>query len=202
MWLLVGLGNPGAAYQHHRHNVGFMLVDAVADRYNATSWKSKFSSHYTEALIDGEKVLLCKPQTFMNLSGKAVGEISRFYQIEPANILVLHDELDLLPCKIRIKQGGGHGGHNGLRDIDRHIGKEYWRLRFGIGHPGDKNRVHDYVLTPFAKAEQSAVADTIDTISRHIALMWSQGHEALMSKIALASAPPVTTTKPAELKNL
>jgi PTH1 family peptidyl-tRNA hydrolase len=198
VWLLVGLGNPGAAYQHHRHNVGFMLLDEVAKRYGANSWKSKFSSHYNDCMIGGEKVLLCKPQTFMNLSGKAVSEITHFYQIELDHILVLHDELDLMPCKIRIKLGGGHGGHNGLRDIDRHVGKDYWRLRFGIGHPGDKNRVHDYVLSPFAKDEQMAVSDTIDTISRNIALMWNQGAEALMSKIALASAPPATTTKPTQ----
>jgi PTH1 family peptidyl-tRNA hydrolase len=196
MWLIVGLGNPGASYQQHRHNVGFMLVDAIAKYHHAGGFKSKFSSYHADVMIGDQKVMLCKPQTFMNLSGQAVGEISRFYNIDPTHILVLHDELDLLPAKVRIKQGGGHGGHNGLRDIDRHIGKDYWRLRFGIGHPGHKDRVHSYVLEPFTIAEQADIQDTVDVVAKHIGLMWSQNHEALMTKIALASAPLATTTKP------
>ncbi len=202
MWLIVGLGNPGASYLYHRHNVGFMLVDAIVKHYGAGGYKSKFSSHLVDAMVGDQKVMLCKPQSFMNLSGQAVGEISRFYHIEPSHVFVLHDELDLLPAKVRIKLGGGHGGHNGLRNIDQHIGKEYWRLRFGIGHPGHKDRVHDYVLSPFAKDEQADIHDTIDIVAKQIGLMWQQGHEALMTKIALASAPPATTTKQVKSEDL
>lgn len=194
MWLVAGLGNPGPSYARHRHNAGFQLLDRIADDYRVPSWRQKHKSEISEWVLQDEKILLCKPQTFMNKSGDAVAAVAQFYQIPPERILVAHDELDLLPAKIRIKQGGGHGGHNGLRDIDRHLGKDYWRLRIGIGHPGDKNLVHNYVLHDFGKEEAAAMHRLYETISAELPLFITQGHEALMSKVALRLQPPKEKT--------
>lgn len=145
--LIVGLGNPGRDYTDTRHNAGFWFVDKVADKFNAKfNIESKYFAEVAKFRYNDEDVFLLKPQTFMNLSGKAVGALANFYKIPAASILVVHDELDFAPGTIKLKQGGGNGGHNGLKDIDRVIAKDYWRLRVGIGHPGDKNRVADYVL--------------------------------------------------------
>ncbi|HMQ93375.1 MAG TPA: aminoacyl-tRNA hydrolase [Amaricoccus sp.] len=153
MKLLVGLGNPGAKYARHRHNIGFMAVDAIAAAPGFTPWRSKFQGQVSEGRLGPEKVLLLKPGTFMNLSGDSVQAAARFYRIEPADIIVFHDELDLAPGKIRVKTGGGHAGHNGLRSLDAHIGPDFTRVRLGIGHPGDKRLVTNHVLGDFAKAE-------------------------------------------------
>jgi peptidyl-tRNA hydrolase, PTH1 family len=157
--LIVGLGNPGQKYARNRHNIGFMALDAMARRWNAKPWRAKFQAEVTDITVEGEKVLLLKPQTFMNESGRAVGEAMRFHKIALEDIAVLHDELDLAPAKLRVKTGGGNAGHNGLRSITAHCGNEYPRIRMGIGHPGDKDLVHAYVLSDFAKSEEGWTED-------------------------------------------
>ncbi len=151
MKLLVGLGNPGPKYARNRHNVGFMAVDAIAEAKGFGPWRAKFQGEVTEGNLGSEKVLLLKPQTFMNLSGDSVQAAAAFYKIAPADIIVLHDELDLAPGKVRLKTGGGHAGHNGLRSITAHLGPDFRRVRIGIGHPGDKRLVSNYVLGDFSK---------------------------------------------------
>ncbi len=171
MKLIVGLGNPGAQYAQNRHNIGFMAVDRIAKDHGFGPWKSRFRGLVAEGRLAGDKALLLKPQTFMNLSGESVGEAMRYLKLEPADVIVLHDELDLAPGKLRLKQGGGHAGHNGLRSLHQHIGEGYGRVRLGIGHPGHKDRVAGYVLHDFAKAD----ADWLDDLLRGI----SDGAEAL-----------------------
>ena len=165
MQLFVGLGNPGAKYAGNRHNIGFMAVDAIAGAHGFGPWRAKFQGQVSEGVLDGEKVILLKPETFMNLSGQSVGEAARFYKIAPEAVTVFHDELDLAPAKLRVKRGGGHAGHNGLRSITAHIGAEFQRVRLGIGHPGHKDRVAGYVLQDFAKAD----AEWLDDLMRGIA---------------------------------
>jgi PTH1 family peptidyl-tRNA hydrolase len=164
MRLIVGLGNPGAQYARHRHNVGFMAVDRIAADRGFGPWRRKFRAEVAEGRLARDKALLVKPQTFMNRSGDAVGEAMRFYKLEPSDVIVFHDELDLAPGKIRVKQGGGHAGHNGLRSIHAAIGADYVRVRLGIGHPGHKDAVSAYVLHDFAKAD----ADWLDDLLRGI----------------------------------
>lgn len=165
MKLIVGLGNPGAKYAANRHNIGFMALDRMAEDHGFTPWKTRFQSLSAEGRLGDARVTLLKPQTFMNLSGQSVGEAMRYLKLEPADVIVLHDELDLAPGKCRVKQGGGHAGHNGLRSIHQHIGAEYGRVRLGIGHPGHKDRVAGYVLSDFAKADQDWLDDLIRGIS-------------------------------------
>lgn len=153
MKLFVGLGNPGAGYARNRHNVGFMAVEAIADAHGFSPWRAKFQSEVAEGRLGREKVLLQKPQTYMNLSGDAVQAAMAFYKLAPSDVVVFHDELDLAPERVRVKSGGGHAGHNGLRSITGHIGPEFLRVRLGIGHPGDKRLVTNYVLGDFAKQE-------------------------------------------------
>lgn len=171
MKLIVGLGNPGAKYAANRHNIGFMAVDRIADDQGFSPWKARFQGLSSEGRLGAERVTLLKPQTFMNLSGQSVGEAMRYLKLTPGEVIVLHDELDLAPGKCRVKQGGGHAGHNGLRSIHQHIGADYGRVRLGIGHPGHKDRVAGYVLSDFAKAD----ADWLDDLLRGI----SDGAEAL-----------------------
>ncbi|MDZ7603170.1 MAG: aminoacyl-tRNA hydrolase, partial [Hoeflea sp.] len=150
MLLIAGLGNPGPQYARNRHNVGFMAVDEIARRHSFSGFSKKFRGEIAEGTIADQKVLLLKPMTFMNLSGDSVGDALRFYKLSPADLIVLHDELDIAPGKLKLKTGGGNGGHNGLKSIDAHCGKDYKRLRIGIGHPGHKDRVSPYVLGDFA----------------------------------------------------
>ena len=178
MWLIAGLGNPGSQYDGHRHNIGFHLADELAYFYGFYSWSKKFSAQVSSWRIGDAAVTLIKPQTFMNRSGQSVGEACRFYKIEPENVLVIHDELDIALGEVRVKQGGGHGGHNGLRDVDRHIGKDYWRIRFGIDHPGHKDQVSDYVLSSFAKAEQGEVEQRVDDVVRALPVFFKEGASA------------------------
>lgn len=165
MKLIVGLGNPGAKYARNRHNIGFMAVDEIAAAHGFSPWRAKFQGQVSEGRIGSDKVILLKPETFMNLSGQAVGEAARFHKIDPADVIVFHDELDLAPAKIRVKTGGGHAGHNGLRSIHQHIGPDYDRVRMGVGHPGHKDAVASYVLRDFPKAD----ADWLDNELRGIA---------------------------------
>ena len=160
MQLWVGLGNPGAKYAGNRHNIGFMALDRIAEDQGAP-WRAKFQGELAEVRFGSEKVWLLKPGTFMNLSGQSVGEAMRFHKLEPGDVTVFHDELDLAPGKMKLKQGGGHAGHNGLRSIHQHIGPDYARVRLGIGHPGHKDRVAGYVLSDFAKAEGDMLDDLL-----------------------------------------
>lgn len=159
MKLLVGLGNPGREYEHHRHNIGFMAMDAIYERHNLPNWRDKFSAKMTKGQIAGQHVILLKPQTFMNLSGQAIGEASRFHKITPDNVFVFHDELDLEPGKLRHKLGGGIAGHNGLRSTREHIGENFHRIRMGIGHPGAKHLVNHWVLGDFYKSDHDEWLD-------------------------------------------
>ncbi|NNU79427.1 aminoacyl-tRNA hydrolase [Halovulum dunhuangense] len=168
MKILAGLGNPGAKYDRTRHNIGFMAVDAIAGAQGFGPWRAKFQGQVAEGTIGTEKVLLLKPETYMNLSGQSVGEAMRFYKLTPADVIVFHDELDLAPGKMRVKTGGGHAGHNGLRSLHQHIGADYLRVRLGIGHPGDKALVSHYVLSPFAKADEDWLTDLLDGIGRAV----------------------------------
>jgi PTH1 family peptidyl-tRNA hydrolase len=166
MKLFVGLGNPGPKYARHRHNVGFMAVERIADEHHFSSWRKRFQGETAEGEIAGERVVLLKPQTYMNESGRSVGEAARFLKIESADIIVFHDELDLAPGRIKVKAGGGTAGHNGLRSVDAHIGNEFQRVRIGIGHPGHKDAVQGYVLHDFAKADQDWLAPLLDAIAK------------------------------------
>lgn len=186
MLILAGLGNPGAQYQNHRHNVGFMAADAIARRHSFSPWTKKFHGLIAEGTLGGEKILLIKPQTFMNLSGQAVGEAMRFYKLTPADVVVLYDELDLAPGKVRVKVGGGAGGHNGIRSLDQHIGNPYKRVRIGIGHPGVKELVHSYVLGDFAKADRDWLEPLIDAIGEHAPLLAKGDDNGFMNKLTLA----------------
>jgi peptidyl-tRNA hydrolase, PTH1 family len=165
MKLLVGLGNPGSAYARHRHNVGFMALDRIAARHDLGSWKKRFHGLSSDGVIGGRRVVLLKPQTYMNDSGRSVQDAQRFHKIADADILVFHDELDLAPGKVRVKTGGGNAGHNGLRSITAHIGNDYGRVRLGIGHPGAKHLVSGYVLHDFAKADADWLEPLLDAIA-------------------------------------
>lgn len=174
MFLFAGLGNPGSKYAGNRHNIGFMAVDAIVRRHRLSPWRRRFQGAVSEGEIGGEKVLALLPETFMNESGRAVAEAARFYKIPLDRIIVFHDELDLPPAKIRVKKGGGNAGHNGLRSITAQCGNEYWRVRLGIGHPGDKSLVHAYVLNDFGKAEREWV-DAVDTACADFADLLTAG---------------------------
>lgn len=181
--IIVGLGNPGPQYALHRHNIGFMAIDLIAHFYNFSPFKSKSKAQISEGRIGNQKILLVKPQTFMNLSGQPVGELARFYKIPLENILVIHDDLDLIPGKARIKQGGGAGGHNGLKDLDRHLGKDYWRLRLGIGHPGNPDRVSGYVLSPFAKSDEAWVISLVREVADQMETLIKGDKELFLTRV-------------------
>ena len=187
MLLIVGLGNPGSQYARNRHNVGFMAADAIARRHSFSGFSKKFRGEIAEGTLAGEKALVIKPMTFMNLSGDSVGEAMRFYKLKPADIIVIHDELDLAPGKLKLKTGGGNGGHNGLKSIDAHCGKDYKRLRIGIGHPGHKDRVNPHVLGDFAKADAEWLDPLLDAIADHAELIASGDDAGFLNKIALAT---------------
>ena len=183
MLLFVGLGNMGKAFACHRHNAGFMALDAIARAYDAPAFRSRFQGLASEIVLDGERVILLKPQTNMNESGRSAGEAARYYKIDPSHIVVFHDELDLLPGKVRVKTGGGNAGHNGLRSLTEHLGNEYRRVRIGIGHPGDKALVHNYVLSGFAKAEASWVEALCRAIAANAGLLAKGEDEVFQRKI-------------------
>ena len=165
MKLFVGLGNPGENYCKNRHNIGFMAIDAIINRHGGSSWKKKFQGLATEVTLNREKLVFLKPSTFMNLSGQSVSEASRFYKIKSSEICVFHDELDLPFMKIKTKIGGGHAGHNGLRSIQQHLGPDYFRVRIGVGHPGDKAKVASYVLNNFPKNNEAELKTLLDAVA-------------------------------------
>ncbi|KAA3513332.1 aminoacyl-tRNA hydrolase [Agrobacterium rosae] len=186
MIIIAGLGNPGTQYASNRHNIGFMAVDALQRLPSFSPWSKKFKAEISEGEIAEEKVLLMKPLTFMNLSGESVGEAMRFYKVKTSDIIAIHDELDLVAGRARIKIGGGHGGHNGLKSIDAHCGKDYRRLRLGIGHPGDKDRVNGHVLGDFAKSDKIWLEPLIDAIADNASMLVKGEDSQLMNKLALA----------------
>ena len=190
MKLLVGLGNPGAKYAGNRHNIGFMAVDRIAADHGFGPWKGKFQGTLSEGRLGGDKAILLKPQTFMNLSGQSVGEAVRFYRLSPDDVIVFHDELDLAPGKVRVKQGGGHAGHNGLRSIHAHIGDGYARVRLGIGHPGRKELVSGYVLHDFAKADDDWLDDVLRGLSEGADALAAGDAARFMNAVSRFTAPP------------
>ncbi|HMM08664.1 MAG TPA: aminoacyl-tRNA hydrolase [Paracoccus solventivorans] len=190
MILMVGLGNPGAKYAGNRHNVGFMAVDRIAADHGFSPWKPRFQGLAAEGRLGDQRVTLLKPQGYMNLSGQSVGEAMRYLKLTPAEVVVLHDELDLAPGVCRLKTGGGHAGHNGLRSIHQHIGEGYRRLRIGIGHPGHKDRVTGHVLSDFAKAEQPMLDDLLRGISDGAASLSRGDGAAFGTALAARMAPP------------
>lgn len=189
MFVLVGLGNPGEKYAFNRHNIGFMAVDACARAYHFPPFKIKFSAAVSEGTIGSHRVILCKPLTYMNLSGQPVGDLIRFYKISPANVYVVHDDLDLEPGQVKVKIGGGNGGHNGLKSLDQHIGKEYWRVRLGIGHPGrssaHKDRVTDYVLGNFSKQDEEWLTKTLRAVTEEADTLFGCDPGMWLTKIAV-----------------
>ena len=185
MQLWVGLGNPGAQYALHRHNVGFMAVDTIAEIHDFEPWKKQFQGWASLGRIGTERILLLKPATFMNESGRSVAEALRFYKLEPAALTAFHDELDLAPFKVKVKTGGGLAGHNGLRSIDQHFGPEFRRVRLGIGHPGHKDRVTGYVLGNYAKAEMDDLSDMLGAIGAEALLLATGEDVRFMNEVAL-----------------
>lgn len=185
MKLLVGLGNPGGQYEGNRHNIGFMAIDAIARAHGIGPWKTKHAGQIAEGVIGGERVMLLKPQTFMNKSGDSVQQVARFFKIDLTDIVVFYDELDLAPGKVRVKVGGGNGGHNGLRSIDPQIGLDYKRVRLGIGHPG-KEFVTPHVLGDFAKADKAWLEPLLDELARQVGLLIKGDDAGFMNKLALA----------------
>ena len=189
MKLIVGLGNPGTKYQGNRHNVGFMALDRIASDHGFSPGRARFQGEASEGRLGDQRVTLLKPATFMNLSGQSVGEAMRYLKLTPDEVIVLHDELDLPPGKVRLKLGGGHAGHNGLRSIHQHIGEAYRRVRIGIGHPGHKDRVASYVLSNFSKSEEPLLDDILRGISDGGAAL-AMGEEARFSNAVANRVAP------------
>ena len=201
MRLLVGLGNPGRDYANNRHNIGFMALDEIVRRYGFDAWRRRFQGQAAEGRIAGRKVMALKPETYMNESGRAVGEAARFYKLAPEQIIVIYDEIDLVPGKVRVKQGGGAGGHNGIRSIDAHLGRlagpgksgggpDYWRVRLGVGHPGDKGRVKGHVLRDFAKSDAKWVETLLDAVAAELPRLIEDDDGGFMSRVAFLTQPP------------
>lgn len=190
MLIFVGLGNPGSTYAANRHNIGFMALDQIASDHGFGPWREKFSGLFSIGQIGETKVLLLKPMTYMNKSGSSVQAAASFYKVAPGSITVFHDELDLPPGKMRSKFSGGHAGHNGLRSIHQHIGADYHRIRLGIGHPGDKSKVANYVLNDFAKSEEAWVSGLIKAISDEIKLLADAQPDRFQSNVAQALQLP------------
>lgn len=195
MKLFVGLGNPGPKYASNRHNIGFMAVDRIAQDHGFGPWKSAFKGEISEGRLGSEKVFLLKPSTFMNLSGQSVQGAMAFYKFGLDDIVVFHDEMDIAPGKCRVKQGGGHAGHNGLRSISGAIGENYGRIRLGVGHPGHKDQVANYVLNDFAKYDQDWLENLLRGISEGAAQLAAGDGQKFMNAVALRVAPPRSSDK-------
>ena len=185
MQIWTGLGNPGPRYALHRHNIGFMACDVIAETHDFGPVQKKFQGWVQEGRIGNQKVLLLKPATFMNESGRSIGEAMRFYKLTPQDVTVFHDELDLVPMKVKVKRGGGNAGHNGLRSTDAHIGNDFRRVRIGIGHPGHKDKVHGYVLGNYAKSEMDALADMLGAIGAEAPWLAAGDDARFMNEVAL-----------------
>ena len=198
MLLIVGLGNPGRRYGGNRHNIGFMAVDEIHRRHRFSPWRARFEGETSEGQLGGAKALLLKPATYMNESGRAVSQAMRFYKLSPPDIVVIYDELDLPPGKLRMKTGGSTAGHKGLKSIEAHIGKEFRRMRIGIGHPGAKELVNSYVLHDFAKADHEWVEPLISAIAENAGLLAENNDSNFMNRVHLATAPEKERGEPAE----
>ena len=198
MQIFAGLGNPGAKYAANRHNIGFMALDRIAEEHGFGPWKARFQGEVAEGRLGSEKVLLLKPATFMNLSGQSVGEAMRFFKLEPEDVTAFHDELDLAPGKLKVKTGGGHAGHNGLRSMHAHIGETYRRVRLGIGHPGRKDLVSHYVLHDFAKADQDWLDDLLRGIADGAPELAAGRNDRFLNAVALRTAPARSSKSPAK----
>ncbi len=192
MFLFAGLGNPGQKYAMNRHNIGFMAVDLLAASYDFPEWQKKAASLQTNGQISCSKIILLKPQSYMNKSGLPVAEVARFHKIPASHIFVFHDELDLAAGRVRVKQGGGHGGHNGIRDIDRHLGQDYWRIRIGIGRPDNPAMdVKSWVLGDFTKTETSGwLQNLLGAISDEAPRLTTHDDSSFMSRVAFLAPPP------------
>ncbi|MGR3492762.1 MAG: aminoacyl-tRNA hydrolase [Shimia sp.] len=190
MQLFIGLGNPGAKYARNRHNIGFMALDRIADDHGFQPWRGKFQGAMSKGTLGDHEVVLLKPETFMNKSGQSVGEAMRFYKLTPADVTVFHDEIDLVPAKCKVKTGGGHAGHNGLRSIHQHIGPDYRRVRLGVGHPGHKDAVPGYVLRDFPKADEGWLDDLIRGLSDGAPALAAGDQGRFMNAVSLRVAPP------------
>ena len=191
MLLLVGLGNPGPRHANNRHNIGFMAVDEIVRRHGFGPWRVRFQGRLAEGRIGAGKIFALEPDTYMNESGRAVGEAVRFYKLDPTTqVIVIYDEIDLKPGKVKVKLGGGAGGHNGIRSIDRHIGRDYRRLRLGIGHPGDKDLVQGYVLRDFAKADAAWRDKLLDAVAAELPRLVEGDDAGFMSRVAHVMNPP------------
>lgn len=194
MLLFVGLGNPGAKYARNRHNIGFMALDRIAEDHGFGPWRAKFQGAISEGRLGPEKALLLKPETFMNKSGQSVGAAMRFFKLAPEDVVVFHDELDLAPGKLRLKRGGGHAGHNGLRSLHAHIGDTYGRVRMGIGHPGHKDRVSGYVLSDFAKADAAWLEEVLSGVADGAPDLAAGREDRFLNAVSLRTAPPRSST--------
>ena len=200
MKLIVGLGNPGQKYARNRHNIGFMALDRIVEDHGFPAWKSKHQGVVSEGRFGSTRAVLLKPETYMNKSGDSVGAAMRFYKLDPADVIVFHDEIDLAPGKVRWKMGGGHAGHNGLRSIHAHIGPDYGRVRLGVGHPGHKDAVPGYVLRDFPKADQEWLDDVIRGCGDGAPHLAEGDSAKFMNAVALRVKPPRSSTseKPAK----
>lgn len=194
MKLIVGLGNPGAKYARNRHNIGFMALDRIAADHGFAPWKGKHQGSLSEGRFGAERAVLLKPETFMNNSGQSVQAALRFYKLEPSDVVVLHDEIDLAPGKVKHKVGGGHAGHNGLRSVHAHIGPDYARVRLGVGHPGHKDRVPSYVLHDFAKADEAWLDDVLRGVSDGAPFLAAGDAAKFLNAVALRVNPPRSGT--------
>lgn len=194
MRLFVGLGNPGAKYAGNRHNLGFMVLDRIAADHGFPAFRAKFQGLISEGRLGAERIVLLKPETFMNLSGQSVRAAMDFYKIDAPHVLVFHDEVDLAPFKVRIKKGGGHAGHNGLRSLHAHIGADYARVRIGVGHPGQKDRVAAYLLSDFAKAEGPMLDDLLRGMSEGAPALAADDGARFLNAVAARTAPPRRST--------
>jgi PTH1 family peptidyl-tRNA hydrolase len=196
MLLLVGLGNPGPGYANHRHNVGFRAVDRIAEVHGFKPWRSKFDGEIAEGEVAGERILALKPMTYMNLSGSSVAAAARFYKLAPERIVVIHDEIELAPGRIRVKRGGGNAGHNGLKSLDAALGPDYWRVRLGVGRPdraiteADPEAVSNWVLRDFPRADRPWVEKLVEAVAEHFPLLAAGDETKFMSRVALAMKPP------------
>ncbi len=192
--LFIGLGNPGAKYARNRHNVGFMALDEIANAHGFSDWRAKFQGQLSEGRFGSEKIFLLKPETFMNNSGQSVQAALKFFKLDVHDVVVFHDEIDLAPGKIKVKSGGGHAGHNGLRSIHAHIGSDYHRVRIGVGHPGQKDRVPSYVLSDFAKADQAWLDDVLKGIGEGAPDLAARDNGRFMNAVAKRLAPSRPST--------
>ena len=201
MLLFVGLGNPGSDYARNRHNAGFIAADRLAQRHGFSDWKAKSGAAVAEGRLGGEKLLLVKPQSFMNKSGGPVGEVARFFKIPPEQVFVFYDEIDLVAGKVRVKRGGGHGGHNGIRDIDRHLGSEYWRVRIGVGRPdqvipGSRIDIRKWVLMDFTTEERNGwVPAVLRAMSDEADRLVANDDGGFMSRVAYLAPTPKPPAK-------